>query len=317
MMISRRQFTRGALAAGVCARAYSARREAKIRVLVIDGINNHTWQLASAAICEILANTGMFTTEISTTPPADAGPELWEAWRPDCSRYDVVISNFNSGHDAKAVLWPAPVREAIVKYVREGGGFVSYHAANNAFLLWPEYNEMIGMGWRPKCFGPSVHIGGHDEVVVTPKGEGNDPNHPRRLDFPLHVRNTHHPITEGMPPTWMHPSEQLTHGQHGPVEGFTYLTYAHSPVTLQNEPMDWVRSYGKGRVYVTMLGHTWANEKSPDLECIGFQTLLARGVQWAAQGRVSIPVPKNFPGPDRISLRPLKCVAAADRPGEA
>ena len=61
--------------------------------------------------------------------------------------------------------------------------------------------------------------------------------------------------------------EQLTHGQHGPARGLTILTYAHSPVSEKNEPMDWVRNYGKGRVYVTMLGHTWKDEPNPE-SCI-------------------------------------------------
>jgi hypothetical protein len=60
-----------------------------------------------------------------------------------------------------------------------------------------------------------------------------------------------------------------------------------------------------------MLGHTWINEPSPDLDCVGFQTLLARGVQWAASGHVTIPIPKDFPGPDHISLRPLKSLSEA------
>jgi hypothetical protein len=76
--------------------------------------------------------------------------------------------------------------------------------------------------------------------------------------------------------------------------------------------MDWAHPYGKGRIYTTMLGHTWAKEPSPDLNCVGFQTLLARGFEWAASGRVTIPIPSDFPGPDRISMRPLKCVTLND-----
>ena len=38
------------------------------------------------------------------------------------------------------------MRTAFAAHVRRGGGFVSYHAANNAFPEWPEYNEMIGIG---------------------------------------------------------------------------------------------------------------------------------------------------------------------------
>ena len=190
-------------------------------------------------------------------------------------------------------------------YVRGGGGLVSYHAANNAFMPWKAYNEMIGLGWRPASFGPGIRIADDDSVVVIPQGTGHAPGHPANLDFQIHVRDTYHPITQGMPRVWMHAFEQLTHGQHGPAEGLTILTYAHSPVTNQNEPIDWVRDYGRGRVYTTMLGHTWAGDPCPDLDCVGFQTLLARGVEWAATGRVTIPIPQDFPGPNKVSLRKL------------
>jgi type 1 glutamine amidotransferase len=73
------------------------------------------------------------------------------------------------------------------------------------------------------------------------------------------------------------------------------LTYAYSKDSKQNEPLDWVRSFGKGRIYTTMLGHTWKGEANPNLESVGFQTLLARGMEWAASGRVTIPVPTDFP----------------------
>jgi type 1 glutamine amidotransferase len=79
--------------------------------------------------------------------------------------------------------------------------------------------------------------------------------------------------------------EQLTHGQHGPANDLTILTYAHSQVSGQNEPMDWVRSYGHGRVYVTMLGHTWKNESNPNLETKEFRKMFAQGVRWAAMGQ--------------------------------
>jgi uncharacterized protein len=249
--------------------------------------------------------TNLFLVEVSTTPPRGASQDAWNSWTPDFSRYDVVINNFNGGHLADGIEWPLSVQRSLEKFVQGGGGLVVYHAANNAFLNWPAYNEMIGLGWRSPSFGPGLAVSDDDKILVIPKGTGLEPGHPPRLDFQIHVRDTHHPITAGMPRVWMHPSEQLTHGQHGPAEGLTILTYAHSPVSKQNEPMDWVRSYGKGRVYTTMLGHTWAGEPNPNLECVGFQTLLARGVQWAATGAVTIPIPSNFPGPDKVSLRKL------------
>jgi uncharacterized protein len=308
--MDRRSFTLSTLKLAAASRLAPFELRGKLRILIVDGINNHTWQIATAAIGEILENTGLFHVDVSTTPPDGAPSAAWDAWRPDFKPYAAVIVNFNSGHDAKAVQWPKPVQDAFVTYVRNGGGMLSYHAANNAFLLWPEYNQMIGMGWRPRAFGPSVHIGDHDEVIEVPAGQGFDPNHPSRLDFLLHVRDIHHPITSGMPRAWLHPSEQLTHGQHGPIAGFDFLTYARSPVTQQNEPLDWAHTYGQGRVYVTQLGHTWMHEPSADLECVGFQTLLARGVEWIATGRVTIPIPANFPTENQISLRPLRCLDA-------
>jgi type 1 glutamine amidotransferase len=277
----------------------------KRRVLIVDGINNHDWKTATHGITEILTRAGLFTIDVSTTPPREAPASAWDTWRPPFSPYDVVVNNFNGGDSLKGIQWPAPVEAALEAYVVAGGGLVSYHAANNAFTPWPAYNQMIGLGWRPAAFGTGIAIADDDSVVYIPKGEGHAPGHPANLDFQIHVRDTHHPITQGMPPVWMHPFEQLTHGQHGPAEGLTILTCAHSPVTNQNEPMDWVRDYGLGRVYTTMLGHTWVGDPCPNLDCIGFQTLLARGVQWAATGRTTIPIPANFPGPDKPSLHKL------------
>jgi uncharacterized protein len=304
MPISRRQFTTGSLALlAATSRAYS--QSPKIRVLIVDGINNHDWPAATHAIAEILTSAGLFSVDVSTTPPRGAAPDAWNSWRPQFSRYDVVINNFNGGEKEDGIAWPLPVQESLEQFVRAGGGLVAYHAANNAFLGWKAYNDMIGLGWRLKSFGPGLAVSDDDKVVIIPTGTGLDPGHPKRMDFQIHVRDTHHPITQGMPKVWMHPSEQLTHGQHGPAEGLTILTYAHSPVSNQNEPMDWVRSYEKGRVYTTMLGHTWAGEPSPNLDCVGFQTLLSRGVEWAATAAVTIPIPSNFPGPDNVSLRKL------------
>jgi type 1 glutamine amidotransferase len=309
MALNRRQFTLRSAATLAFARAadlFSLSGPApKIRVLIVDGINNHDWKTATHGITEILDRTGLFTVEVSTTPPRDAPAAAWDSWRPVFAHYDVVINNFNGGDSPKGIQWPAEVEASLEAYVTNGGGLVSYHAANNAFEPWPAYNQMIGLLWRPNTFGEGIAIADDDSIIVIPQGTGHAPGHPANLDFQIHVRNTHHPITAGMPPVWLHPFEQLTHGQHGPASDLTILTYAHSPVTAQNEPMDWVRTYGRGRVYTTMLGHTWVGDPCPNLDDVGFQTLLARGVQWAATGKVTIPIPADFPGPNHISLNPL------------
>jgi type 1 glutamine amidotransferase len=123
-----------------------------------------------------------------------------------------------------------------------------------------------------------------------------------------------HPITKGLPKRWLHPNEQLTHGQHGPAKSMTVLTYAWSKDTNENEPMDWVIPYGKGRVYTTMLGHLWKDKPDTALRCAGFQTLFVRGVEWAATGNVTLPVPADFPTESKMSLRTMRYEVPATQP---
>jgi type 1 glutamine amidotransferase len=55
-----------------------------------------------------------------------------------------------------------------------------------------------------------------------------------------------------------------------------------------------VITYGKGRVFHTIMGH---DERST--KCVGFVCTLQRGTEWAATGKVTIPKPDNFPGADK------------------
>jgi len=196
--------------------------------------------------------------------------------------------------------WPRPVEEAFEAGVRRGCGFVSFHAANNAFLGWAEYNQIIGLGWRDSKFGPGLIVDENEKVVVVPAGEGPGPGHGPAHTFTMTMMDPRHPITAGMPKHWLHPTEQLTHGQHGPAKDLQIITYAASKDSHRREPMDWVRTWGSGRVYVTMLGHTWRNQDNPNCRCAGFETLFARGVEWAASGKVTIPMPKKFPTPQDV-----------------
>ena len=270
-------------------------KAAKIPVLIIDGVNNHDWQAATEGIREILESTGHFHVDVSTTPPAKEPAEAWSNWHPEFSHYKVVVNNFNGGHTETGLRWPSKVEWALHNYVRNGGGLVNYHAANNAFLQWDDYSEMIGLGWRNKSFGPALILDEKEAVVVVPAGEGMNPGHGPRHAFQVTTRDTGHAITKGLPKHWMHPAEQLTHGQHavsnprfGQIEKeLLILTYALSEVSKNREPMDWVRSWGNGRIYTTMLGHTWRDEKNPNLANPVFRKLFAHGVEWAATGHVA------------------------------
>jgi len=56
--------------------------------------------------------------------------------------------------------------------------------------------------------------------------------------------------------------------------------------------------YEKGRVFHSTLGH-----EDYSFECVGFQTTFLRGTEWAATGKVTIPIPDDFPTADKSSSR--------------
>jgi len=283
--------------------AVAADPSPKLSILVVDGMNNHDWPRATRLLRGILESSGRFTVDVSTSPPAGAPQEAWGRWRPRFAKYDVVLSNFNGGHKPTSLNWPREVEQALEDYVDGGGGLVIYHSANNSFPNWPAYNEMIGLGWRGPEFGPSLIVSPDKKVIEIPEGRGRAPGHGPEHDFQVTVLNADHPITKGLPKRWMHPYEQLTHGQHGPAKNMTVLSCAFSKDTGDNEVMDWVIPYGKGRVYVTMLGHLWKGKPDTAMRCIGFQTMMIRGCEWAATGKVTYAVPGDFPTATEMKLR--------------
>jgi len=143
--------------------------DARVRVLILDGYSNHDWQLTTALIRGMLQPTGLFTVDVSTAPPTADAPG-WDSWRPVFANYDVVIQTCNDLGGGPS--WPQPVREAFEAFVRSGGGVYVWHGGNNTFTDWPAYNEMIGLGWRKKEFGPAIAVEEDGSLRRIPAGEG-------------------------------------------------------------------------------------------------------------------------------------------------
>ena len=287
-----------AIASGLQAgRALGA--EDKIRVLIVDGQNNHNWRVMTPPMKADLEQSGRFIVDVVTTPGPKSPPSAWDTFRPEFTKYDVVLSNYNG--DA----WPPEVRTALEQYVASGGGLAIIHAANNAFEAWPAYNEMIGLGWRSPAFGDRLTVDESGKVVRTPKGQGPGAGHGPPHAYKIAVRNADHPITRGMPAEWMHARDELYHGQRGPAEHMEILATAYSDKskggTGTNEPMIWVIPFGKGRVFTTVMGHAMGDDITA-IRCNGFRDVMLRGTEWAATGKVTIPISASFPTAGEVRL---------------
>jgi hypothetical protein len=272
-----------------------------IRVLIVDGFSNHDWRLTTRSIRAIVEPTGLFSVDVSTSPPGAASPG-WNEWRPDFSAYDVVIQNCNDINGGPS--WPQPVRAAFEKFVRSGGGVYVWHSGNNAFADWPAYNDIIGIGWRKKGFGHAISVSDAGKIKKIPPGQGEDTGHGERFDA-LVQRRGEHPIHAGLPRAWRAANIEVYYHVRGPAKNIDVLSYAREPHTGLNWPIEWTVRYGRGRVYTSTLGHVWRGDVQPvTVRDVGVQTLLIRGLQWLAHRPVTWPVPPDFPTSQATSVGP-------------
>src|SRR5438093_6607196 len=201
-----------------------------IRVMLLDGANNHDWKATSPVIRKVLDEAGIFRT---TTVTVDNGEVA--GLKPEWKRFDVIVLNYNTGINADAPLWPAETRAAFQRYVSDGGGVVSVHAADNAFAAWPEFNEMIGVGgWgnRDEHAGPYWFF--KNDALVKADSPGRAGSHGARAPFQVVVRDSRHPITGGLPTKWMHHTDELYATLRGPGRNMTVLATAYSDQTRRD-----------------------------------------------------------------------------------
>ena len=258
----------------------------KIKVMLLDGQNNHNWKATTPVMKSIFKKAGLFTVEVVTSPPR--GGDM-SAFKPNFAAFDVVVSNYNGAP------WPRVTQQAFEAFIKNGGGLVVVHAANNAFGAWPAYNEMIGVGgWggRNEKSGPYIRL--RDGKFVHDTSPGRSGSHGAQHAFELITRTPRHPITFGLPARWTHAKDELYDRLRGPAKNVTVLATAFASPdkggTGEHEPLLMTIDYGKGRCFHTALGHSADSMR----DSVGFQATLVRGTEWAATGAVTQKAPSSF-----------------------
>ena len=271
-----------------------------IKTLIITGQNNHNWQVSHVVIKQILENSGLFTVDFAVSPTKG---EDMSGFVLDFKPYSLVILDYNG--DA----WPETTNQRFLEFVQNGGGVVVYHAADNAFSKWPEFNRIIALGgWEGRNENAGPYVYWEDGKMKIDPSPGTGGSHGRQHEYVMTARDQQHPIIQGLPAQWKHATDELYDRMRGPgnVKNLLYTAFSNKDTggSGREEPMIFTVDYGKARIFHTMLGHAGRSpEENPAMQCAGFQVTLLRGAEWAATGVVTQKVPGDFPTKDAVSFR--------------
>jgi type 1 glutamine amidotransferase len=265
----------------------------RIRALIFSGRGNHDWRASTPFLRQLLAASGRFDVRVCEEP-AGTTPET-------LAPYDVLIVDYGGPR------WGATTEKAVESFVRSGKGMVAVHGASYMFsglevladrhagtgikeAPWTEYARMVGGHWPAP---PQLAYHG-----------------PRRT-FPVKITGGDHPVTAGMGGSFL-ATDELYH-QMTFLPGTRVLATAFDDSALggtgRDEPMLTANQYGSGRVFYTALGHDLAAMSEP-----GFMISFVRGAEWAASGRVTLPVDRAAAKPEKPALRTLVVTGGHDYP---
>ncbi|MGE0407477.1 MAG: ThuA domain-containing protein, partial [Candidatus Korobacteraceae bacterium] len=153
------------------------------------------------------------------------------------------------------------VREGLLRFIREGGGFAAYHASIATSPNWDDYTDLIGV----RLAGSSI-----PPAAIPPKVDADHQKGVVRIDDP---RSPLTSALRGKNFEW----EDEYYTTHKFSRDKVHVLFSLDPAKMVPEmcgtcqrmkgdvPLAWIRSYGKGRVFYTPLGHHGTYFQSPEL----------------------------------------------------
>jgi uncharacterized protein len=218
------------------------------------GYRHESVSHAIATIEHVGREFNLWTTTIRTDTEALTKRKL-EYNAKNLNDFDAVL--FYSGGDLEMT---AEQKSALLSFVHdEGKGFIGVHSATITFTSWPEYGEMIG--------------GYFDE-------------HPwGTFDAPIVVEDPNFPGMQQWPKSFVLKDEVYQLKNYSRDNLRVLMRLDPSKLDLNNPrvhrkdrdfAVTWAKTYGKGRVYYSTLGHVEQNWDDPRL-----QKMYVEAIEWA------------------------------------
>ncbi len=241
----------------------------KSRVLILSGANNHDWKQTTPAIEAALEETGRFEVDVEENVIA-MKPQAFAA-------YAVVLGNFNTfGKDAPATKeWPEETRQAFLDHMAKGRGLVIVHAGSSVFYDWPEFQNLACGTWKGNTSHGEIHI---SRVTFT---------------------DVKSPITQGLEPFWIR--DEFWHDILVAPGAKPLASVTPDPAfkgSGKAEDILFTTEIGAARGFAIFLGHDIITMKNT-----AWKTLLQRGTEWAATGKVTIAPATDWPSTQQDAER--------------
>jgi type 1 glutamine amidotransferase len=220
------------------------------RILLLSGgqRSHHAYRRQAHLLQKKLEDTKQFEVTICEDAAILETPAL--------AKYDLIVASADR-RDPEFRLTEAQ-QKALLKFVHDGKGFFSLHGFCCADKTWvPEMRDLLG--------GVLAHFGTPDTKVRFGK-------------YPIKIVDGNHPITRGVS-DFEHQDELYyylqTTGDLKPLVA--------AVLDGQAWPILWTRTFGQGKVCVSVFGHCGVQPNAPDpLENPAFLRLILQGIAWTA-----------------------------------